>query len=90
MTGNGNTFSTKCFHNPNAFDTIISPQAVIDRSDEFIEWNQSGRKFGQLGQLNFVDSNGTKAITLSQRNGLYFISSTTYNIVDDGADFETN
>jgi hypothetical protein len=29
-----------------ASDTIISPQAIVDGSDEFVEWNQSGRKFG--------------------------------------------
>jgi hypothetical protein len=85
---NGETFSTKCFYNPNASDTIISPQAVIDGSDEFVAWNQRGRKFGQPGQLNFVGPKGTKSITLQQHNGLYFISSTTYNIVDDNADIE--
>jgi hypothetical protein len=26
------TFSTKCFYNPNASGTIISPQAIIDES----------------------------------------------------------
>lgn len=85
---NGDSFTTKCFYNPNASDTIISPQAIIDGSNKFTEWNQSGRKFGQPGQLNFIGPSGTKSITLKQYNGLYFISSTTYNIVDDNTDID--
>lgn len=63
--------------------TVISPQAIIDESTDFTCWNQSGRKFGQPGQLNFIGPNGTKTITLQQYNGLYFISLAFYSIVDD-------
>lgn len=79
----GSTFTTTCFYNPNASDTIISLQAIIDESNDFTKWNQSGRKFGQPGQLNFIGPNGTKSITLQQYNGLYFISSASYSIVDE-------
>lgn len=88
----GSTFKASCFYNPSASDTIISPQAIIGELDEFTEWNQSGRKFGQPGQLNFVGPKGTKTITLQQQGGLYFISSTTYEIVDENetySDYQT-
>ena len=32
----GSSITTKCFYNPDASDTIISPQAIIDESDEFV------------------------------------------------------
>lgn len=31
----GSSFKTNCFYNPNASDTIISPQAIIDESTCF-------------------------------------------------------
>lgn len=37
----GSTFKTNCFYNPKASDTIISPQAINDESDEFTEWSLS-------------------------------------------------
>jgi hypothetical protein len=84
----GSSFTTTCFYNPNASDTIISPQAIIDESTEFTSWSQSGRKFGQPSQLNFIGPNGTKTLTLQQYNGLYFISSASYSIVDESRQFE--
>lgn len=64
----GSTFTTTCFYNPNMSDTMISPQAIINESNDLTKWNQSGRKFGQPGQLNFIGPNGTKSITLQQYN----------------------
>jgi hypothetical protein len=46
----GSTVYTKCFYNPNASHTIISPQAIIDASLEFHTWEQVGRRMGQPGQ----------------------------------------
>lgn len=67
----GLTFKTSCFYNPNASDTIISPQAIIDESNKFTQWSQTGRKLGQAGQINFTGPNGTKSITFQQHDGLY-------------------
>ena len=76
VVDDGTTFTTKCFYNPHATDTIISPQAIIDESNEFVEWKQVGRKFGQPGQLHFVRGDDSKVtVTLHQRDGLYFINS---------------
>jgi hypothetical protein len=57
-------------------------------NQQFTMWNQSGRKFGQPGQLNFAGPNGTKSITLQQYNRLYFISSASYSIVDESMPIE--
>ena len=83
---NGETVITECFYNPYASDTIISPQAIIDSSDEYTIWKQIGRKFGKPGQLSFIGPESTKTITLQQRDGLYFINSETYQIIDDRDD----
>ena len=80
---NGDEIVAECFYNPNATDTIISPQAIIDDSNEFTEFKQIGRKFGQPGQLTFTGPKGSKTITLQQRNGLYFINSTMFKIQND-------
>jgi len=76
----GSTINTKCFHNPHATDTIISPQAILDESTEFDSWSQVGRRIGQPGELQFHGKNGTKSIALAQHNGLYYCKSVTFDI----------
>jgi hypothetical protein len=78
----GSVVYTKCFYNPNASDTIISPQAIIDASHEYHTWEQVGRRMGQPGQLRFLGHQSTKTITLHQNNGLYFCNSNVFNVLD--------
>jgi hypothetical protein len=78
----GSIVYTKCFYNPNASDTIISPQAIIDASLEFHTWEQVGRRMGQPGQLRFIGHQSSKTITLHQNNGLYFCNSKVFDVLD--------
>jgi hypothetical protein len=78
----GSIVFTKCFYNPNASDTIISPQAIIDASHEYHTWEQVGRRMGQPGQLRFLGHQSTKTITLHQNNGLYFCNSKVFDVLD--------
>jgi hypothetical protein len=80
MCTDGSIITTKCFHNPHASDTIISPQAILDESTEFDSWSQVGRRLGQAGKLEFHGKNGTKSIALAQHNGLYYCKSVTFDI----------
>jgi hypothetical protein len=88
----GTIIFTKCFYNPNASDTIISPQSIVDSSITFHTWQQVGRRMGQPGQLNFIGTNDIKTITLQQNNGLYFCNAEMYEVVNEtsatGAEFE--
>jgi hypothetical protein len=79
----GSTILTKCFYNPNASDTIISPQSIIDSTKQFHTWEQIGRQSGQPGQLKFIGPNETKTITLHQHQGLYFCTTKSYEVKDD-------
>jgi hypothetical protein len=47
-----------CYYCKNATETIISPQAVVDASDTFVSWHQSGHKGGLPGMICFESSNG--------------------------------
>ncbi|KAL7489867.1 hypothetical protein ACHAW6_016194 [Cyclotella cf. meneghiniana] len=68
----GHIIRTKCFYNPYASDTIISPQAILDHSPQFTRWIQVGTKIGHPGVLTFIGATETRTITLHQQNGLYY------------------
>lgn len=76
----GTSIYVRCFYNPNATDTIISPQAIVDSSEEFTEWKQTGRRMGNPGILTFIGPSVSKSITLHQNNGLYYCNPTTIPI----------
>ena len=82
----GSQILTKCFYNPFASDTILSPQAIIDSSSEFHTWQQTGRKFGMAGTLEFIGYTSVKTITLSQSNGLYYCSAGIHQILKEEVD----
>jgi hypothetical protein len=91
LCDDGSQILTKCFYNPFASDTIISPQAIIDASTNFHTWKQTGRKFGMAGTLDFISYSTTKTITLSQHNGLYYCSAGVHPILKEPTDdFELN
>jgi hypothetical protein len=63
-----------CYYCKNVTETIISPQAVIDASDTFISWHQSGHKGGLPGSICFESSSGLLSMTLCLQsiNCLYY------------------
>jgi len=66
----GHIIRMKCFYNPCASDTIISPQAISDHSPQFMRWIQVGTKIGNPGILTFQGPNEMRHITLHQYYGL--------------------
>lgn len=76
----GHEIQTKCFYNPYASDTIISPQAILDHSPQFTQWTQIGTRLGQTGVLQFTGPQETRQITLHQQNGLYYCNTIRYDI----------
>jgi hypothetical protein len=85
----GSRIYTRCFYNPNASDTIISPQSIIESSDTFKEWQQVGRRMGKPGILKFLGNGQEKCITLHQKNGLYYCNAKTFDITDSKHDSNT-
>ena len=76
----GHIIRTRCFYNPYASDTIISPQAILDHSPQFTSWVQTGTRIGLPGILQFKGPNESRQITLHQQNGLYYCNSISYQI----------
>ncbi len=47
----GGVYFQPCYYCENAVETIISPQAILDASDMFVEWSQTGYKDDSPGSL---------------------------------------
>ena len=47
----GGVYFQPCYYCENAVETIISPQAILDASDTFVEWSQTGYKDDSPGTL---------------------------------------
>jgi hypothetical protein len=63
-----------CYFCQNATETIILPQAVVEASDTFTSWHQTGHKGGLPGSIHFESASGILLMTLSLHsiNGLYY------------------
>jgi hypothetical protein len=63
-----------CFYCKNAVKTIISPQAILESSNVFALWMQTGFKDGHPGQIRFNNLEGliTMQLDLDCRGGLYY------------------
>jgi hypothetical protein len=72
----GSLYHQPCYYCKNATETIISPQAVVDATDTFVSWHQSGHKGGLPGSICFESSSGLLLMTLCLQsiNGLYYCS----------------
>ncbi len=70
----GSLYYQPCYHCKKATETIISPQAVVDASDTFVTWHQTGHKGGILGSFQFESLSGLLLMTLPLHsiNGLYY------------------
>jgi hypothetical protein len=63
-----------CYFCQNATETIISPQAIVEASDAFTSWHQTGCKGRLPGSIRFESASGLLLMTLSLHsiNGLYY------------------
>jgi hypothetical protein len=70
----GSLYYQPCYYCKNATETIISPESVVDASDTFISWHQSGHKGGLPGSICFEISSGLLSMTLHLQSisGLYY------------------
>jgi hypothetical protein len=71
----GSTFYTPMFYNPNASETILSPEAICFNSNDFLtHWTQSGSTTADSGSISFFTKQGAEVLSLSlqKRNGLYY------------------
>ncbi|KAL7555072.1 hypothetical protein ACHAWF_018706 [Thalassiosira exigua] len=65
-----------------AVETIISPQAILNSSDVFASWQQTGFKDGIAGLLRFSSHDGfhTMSVRLDHVDGLYYCPTDTFTV----------
>jgi hypothetical protein len=70
----GSLYYQPCHYCKNAMETIISPQAIVNASDTFVTWHQTGHKGSIPGSIWFESSSGLLLMTLHLHsiNGLYY------------------
>ena len=71
--------------NEHATDMIMSPDAILSSSPDFMGWRQTGYKDSQPGSLQFFDENDTPLLVLDlvKRNGLYYCPVSSLAIKSD-------
>ncbi len=80
---NGTTYYQRCFVNPYASETFISPQAIIDSSDgSFEKWQMEGYSQGRPGILSMYSPSGLlkMSLELCQQDGLYYSTMDTVTV----------
>ena len=76
----GSYYFQHVFYNPDATDTILSPQAIVDDSDgRFVTWSHNGSTSAYDGHIWFYSESGLDemSIPLTKVNGLYFCETDT-------------
>jgi hypothetical protein len=70
----GSLYCQPCYFCKNATETIILPQAIVEASDTFTSWHQTGHKGGLPGSIHLESANGLLSMRLSlcSINGLYY------------------
>jgi hypothetical protein len=61
----GGVYFQPCYYCENAVKTIISPQDILNASDTFVEWSQTGYKDNSPGTLWFYSDSGLASMTLT-------------------------
>ncbi len=81
----GGVYFQPCYYCENAVETIISPQAILDASDMFVEWSQTGYKDDSPGTLQFYSDSGLASMTstLTKRDGLYYTHTDVFTVDRD-------
>jgi hypothetical protein len=79
----GTTYYQTCYFCANMVETIISPLAILDSSDVFVQWTQEGFKDRTIpGRILFTSHDGllNMSFQLECRNGLYYCSTDVYTV----------
>ena len=78
----GTTHWQLCFYCKNAVETIISPQAILESSEVFASWTQTGFKDGRPGQIRFDSHDGllTMRLDLDLCDGLYYCPTDVFTV----------
>jgi hypothetical protein len=73
-----------CYYSKNTVETIISPQAIVDSSDVFQSWHQTGYRNGDStpGHIRFDSYGGllSMTMTLVYHEGLHYCATDAYTI----------
>ncbi len=61
---------------------LISPQALLNGSDTFVEWSQTSYKDNSPGTLRFYSDSGLASMimTLDKRDGLYYTHTDVFTV----------
>ena len=80
----GSIYWQACYFCANAVETIISPQAIVDSSDVFQSWHQTGYRCGVStpGCIRFDSHDGllTMSMTLVLHDGLHYCPTDVYAV----------
>jgi hypothetical protein len=80
----GSIYWQACYFCANAVETIISPQAIVDSSEVFQSWHQTGYRCGVStpGCLRFDSHDGllTMSMTLVLHDGLHYCPTDVYAV----------
>jgi hypothetical protein len=78
----GGVYYQPCYYCENAVETIISPQAILDGSNTFVKWSQTGYKDNSPGTLCFYSDSGLASMimTLDKRDGLYYTHTDVFTV----------
>ncbi len=78
----GSIYWQVCYYCKNAVETIISPQAIVDSSDVFQSWHQTGYRHGAStpGYIRFDSHDGllSMRMTLVLHDGLHYCPTNVY------------
>jgi hypothetical protein len=82
----GSVYWQICYYSRNAVETIILPQAIVNLSDVFQSWHQSGYRNGNgtPGSIRFDSHDGfiSMTMTLARKDGLYYCPTDIYTVHD--------
>ena len=80
----GSIYWQVCYFWKNAVETIISPQAIVDSSDVFQSWHQTGYRNGVStpGCIRFDSHDGllTMSMSLVHHDGLHYCPTDVYAV----------
>jgi hypothetical protein len=82
----GSIFYTPMFYNPQASETILSPESICFHSNGIVtSWSQSGSTLATQGSVSFFNQSGAEvlALTLQKRNGLYYTDISSFALDGD-------
>jgi hypothetical protein len=84
LLDDGSIYWQDCYYSKNAVETIIFPQAIVNLSDVFQSWHQSGYRIGDPtpGHIKFNSHDGLigMSMTLVHHEGLHYCPTDVYTI----------